>query len=93
MPNPKAGTVTPNIVNTIKEIVKGKIEFKTDKAGIIHNILGKVSFGAKNIEENTKAFIDAVNAAKPSGVKGTYISSIFLATTMGPGIKLNKGAL
>ena len=89
MPNPKAGTVTPNIKQTIGEIKKGKIEFRVDKLSNIHNIFGKVSFDEKKLEENLRAFLAAVKQAKPSGVKGTYVKSITITTTMGPGIRLD----
>ncbi len=89
MPSPKSGTVTLEIVKAIREIKKGKIEYKTDKTGIIHGIVGKVSFGAEKIEENLKTFVKAVIDSKPSGAKGQYINSIVLTTTMGPGIKID----
>jgi len=89
MPNPKSGTVTPDIEKVIGELKAGKIEFKTDKAGIIHTIVGKVSFGKDKLLENFKALMAALLAAKPSGIKGTYIKNITLTTTMGPGIKVD----
>ncbi|MBT4936489.1 50S ribosomal protein L1 [Candidatus Peregrinibacteria bacterium] len=88
MPSPKAGTVTPDIVKAITEIKKGKVEYKTDKNGLIHCMIGKVSFGADKIEENAKMLLDAILAAKPSAVKGKYINSISLASTMGPGVSV-----
>lgn len=90
MPSPKSGTVTPDIAKAIAEIKKGKVEYKTDKNGIIHCMIGKVSFGASKIEENAKMIIDAVVAAKPSAVKGTYIQSTSLSSTMGPGIRVQN---
>ncbi|MBP9717772.1 50S ribosomal protein L1 [Candidatus Gracilibacteria bacterium] len=89
MPNPKAGTVTTNVAQTVEEIKKGKVEFRLDKLANVHNIFGKVSFDDKNLEENLKAFIRAIVTAKPSGAKGIYINSITLATTMGPGVPLD----
>ena len=89
MPNPKAGTVTPDIVKTITEIKKGKVEYKTDKTGIIHCTIGKVSFGKDKVYENAKALMTEIIAAKPAVVKSSYIKSITLASTMGPGIKVD----
>ncbi len=86
MPNPKSGTVSADIAKTITEMKQGKIEFKTDKQGILHNIFGKVSFGKEKLLENAKAFIHAVKEAKPSGVKSTYINSVYMTTTMGPSV-------
>ena len=88
MPNPKAGTVTPNVGKTIEELKKGRIECKMDKQGIIHAIFGKVSFGPKKLEENLTALLQAVKDAQPSGIKGIYINSITVAPSMGPGIKV-----
>lgn len=89
MPNPKLGTVTPDVEKAVKAAKSGQVEFKVEKAGIVHAGVGKVGFGAKEIAENVKTFIDAVNKAKPSGVKGTYIKKISISSTMGPGIKLD----
>lgn len=89
MPNPKAGTVTVDIAQAIKELKTGKIEFRIDKAGILHNIFGKYSFTKENLIENLKSYLQAIHNARPSSVKGTFIESITLATTMGPGIRLN----
>jgi len=89
MPNPKAGTVTTDAVNTIKQIKKGKIEFKNDKFGVVHNVFGKVSFGEKELKENLIAFLRALNEARPAGAKGVFIKNISIATTMGPGINLD----
>lgn len=88
MPNPKAGTVTSDIVATIAEIKKGRVEFRNDPQGNLHVIGGKVSFGKDKLIENIKAVIDAIKAVRPTGVKGTYLNSITLTTTMGPGIKI-----
>jgi len=89
MPNPKAGTVTPDVEKTIKEIKKGKIEVKNDKLGNVHNIFGKVSFGEEKLMENLKAYLKSITDNKPTGVKGTFIKSIHLCTSMGPSIKLD----
>ena len=89
MPNPKAGTVTPDVGTTIKEIAGGRVEYRTDKQGQIHQIFGKVSFSDEQLSENLKTFLKAVSDSKPSGVKGTFIKNIAVATSMGPGIKLD----
>jgi large subunit ribosomal protein L1 len=89
MPNPKSGTVTPDVGKVISEIMKGKIEFRNDKQANLHNIFGKVSFGEDKLKENLKTYVKAIMDVKPSGVKGVYINSITLSTTMGPGIRLD----
>ncbi|WP_418802726.1 50S ribosomal protein L1 [Porphyromonas sp.] len=89
MPNPKSGTVTNDLGAAIKEVKAGKIDFKVDKAGIIHTSVGKISFEPKQIRENAKEFIDTVLRLKPSSAKGTYIKSIYLSTTMSAGIKID----
>lgn len=89
MPNPKSGTVTPDVEKAIAELQAGKIEFKTDKFGIVHSFFGKVSFGKDKLTENFKEFVRALNAAKPTGIKGVYIKSMTINPTMGPGIKLD----
>lgn len=89
MPNPKAGTVTTEIAKTIKEIKKGKVEYRTDKQAQIHQIFGKASFTEDQIKENLKAFLKAIVDTKPATVKGTYIKNIGVATTMGPGVRLD----
>lgn len=89
MPNPKSGTVTPEVGKIISELKKGKIEFRNDKLSNLHNVFGKVSFGESKLEENLKTYVKAVVDAKPSGVKGTYIQSITITTSMGPGIRLD----
>lgn len=88
MPNPKAGTVTTDIEKAVQELSAGRIEFRNDKAGIIHTVFGKLSFGAKKLEENLKYLIQAVQDAKPSGVKNVYIKTITINSTMGAGIKV-----
>lgn len=89
MPNPKAGTVTMDISKTIKEIKKGKVEYRTDKQAQIHQIFGKASFTEDQIKDNLKAFLKAIVDTKPATVKGTYLRNIGVATTMGPGIRLD----
>ncbi len=89
MPSPKAGTVTDDIGQTINDIMKGKVEYRNDKQGNLHNIFGKVSFGDEKLKENLKSYLKAVVDAKPSGVKGVYIKSITLSTSMSPGIKVD----
>ncbi|WP_298544629.1 50S ribosomal protein L1 [uncultured Porphyromonas sp.] len=89
MPNPKSGTVTNDVGAAIKEVKAGKIDFKVDKAGIIHTSVGKISFDPKQIRENAKEFIDTVVRLKPTSAKGAYIKSIYLSTTMSAGIKID----
>lgn len=89
MPNPKAGTVTPDIEKTVSELVAGRLEFRNDKAGIIHTIFGKLSFGKEKLTENLKAMIAAVKTAKPSGQKGEYFKTVTINSTMGAGVKIN----
>ena len=89
MPNPKAGTVTMDVTRAVKELKAGKIEFRVDKAGIIHAPIGKRSFGAAALEENLHAFMDAIVRAKPAAAKGHYVRSVTVSSTMGPGIHLD----
>ena len=89
MPNPKAGTVTMDVVKAIEDVKAGKIEYRLDKANIIHVPVGKASFSAEQIADNYKALMDAVVKAKPSSAKGQYLKSVTIASTMGPGLKLN----
>ena len=89
MPNPKAGTVSANVAQAIKEIKAGKIEYRLDKTNIIHCPIGKASFGAQKVGENLTALMNAIVKAKPAAAKGQYIKSCVVASTMGPGIKLN----
>lgn len=93
MPSPKAGTVTTDVAKTIQEIKKGQVEYKTDKTGIIHCMVGKVSFGASKLLENVKAIIEPVLAAKPTAVKGSYVLSVALTTTMGPGVRVDLSTI
>lgn len=89
MPNAKLGTVTFDIERVVKEVKSGKVDFKVDKAGIIHAMLGKSSFGFQKVKENVLAFLDKIIQLKPSTSKGVYLKSISLSTTMGPGVKLD----
>jgi large subunit ribosomal protein L1 len=89
MPNPKSGTVSPEVGKTVKEFKGGKVEFKMDKGGALHMILGKVSFSEEALGQNFKAALSSINHVKPSGLKGAFIKSITLSATMGPGIKVD----
>lgn len=93
MPNPKLGTVTPNVADAVKSVKSGQVEFRVEKAGIVHAGVGKASFTEKAIEENIKAFFQAVNKAKPAGSKGNYIKKVSISTTMGPGVKIDVASL
>jgi large subunit ribosomal protein L1 len=93
MPNPKSGTVTMEIGKAVKEVKQGKIDFKVDKTGIIHASIGKVSFEPQKIVENAREFISIVNKLKPAAAKGTYIRSVFLSSTMSPGVKIDPKGL
>ncbi len=93
MPNPKVGTVTMDVAKAVKEMKKGKVEFRVEKAGILHAPLGKLSFDTQKILENAKAFMDAVNKAKPATAKGQFIKKVSLSSTMGQGLKINANDL
>ena len=93
MPNPKSGTVTMEIGKAVKEVKQGKIDFKVDKNGIIHTSIGKVSFEPQMIADNAKEFITMVNKLKPAAAKGTYLRSIFISSTMSPGIQIEPKSL
>ena len=93
MPNAKTGTVTFDVAKAVRELKAGKVDFKVDKAGVLHAPLGKVSFGAEKILGNLKAFLDAVNRLKPSSAKGQYMLSMAITTTMGPGFKVDMALL
>jgi large subunit ribosomal protein L1 len=93
MPNPKSGTVTMEIGKAVKEVKQGKIDFKVDKNGIIHTSIGKVSFEPQMIADNAKEFITMVNKLKPAAAKGTYLRSIFISSTMSPGVKIDPKGL
>jgi len=93
MPNPKAGTVTMDIAKAVEEIKAGKIEYRLDRANIIHVPIGKVSFGPEKLKENFDTLLGAIIKAKPSAAKGTYLRSVVLACTMGPGVKVNAARI
>ena len=93
MPNPRVGTVTPNIAQAVKDAKGGAIEFRVEKAGIVHAGVGKASFTPEALEANVRAFVDAQQRAKPSGAKGTYVKKISLSSTMGPGVKVDTASL
>ncbi|MFM8938427.1 MAG: 50S ribosomal protein L1 [Phenylobacterium sp.] len=93
MPNPRVGTVTPNVGQAVKDAKGGAIEFRTEKTGIIHAGIGKASFTEDQIAANVRALVDALNKAKPSGAKGTYIKKISLSSTMGPGFRIDTGSI
>jgi large subunit ribosomal protein L1 len=89
MPNPKTGTVTPNVANAIKEIKAGKVEFRVDKTGIVHAPVGKSSFSTENLVANAHALVDSVVRAKPAAAKGKYLKSVTVSSTMGPGVAID----
>ena len=88
MPSPRAGTVTPDVAKTVKEYKAGKVEFRNDDYGIVHAVVGKVSFPAEKIAENVKAFIEYIQHIKPNAVRGQYVKTISLSATMSPGIRI-----
>jgi len=90
MPNPKSGTVTMDVAKAVAEVKQGKIDFKVDKFGIIHTSIGKISFTADKIRDNANEFMNMINKLKPSAAKGTYIKSIYLSSTMSPGIEIES---
>lgn len=89
MPNPKSGTVTPNITQVISDLIKGQVEFRNDKQCNLHNVVGKVSFGESQLVENVASYLKAVNEKKPASIKGVFINSMTLCSTMGPAIHLD----
>lgn len=93
MPNPKLGTVTPDVAKAVREAKAGSVEFRAEKAGIVHAGVGKVSFDSEKLVENIRAFVEAISRAKPSGAKGTYILKVSLSSTMGPGLKLDVASI
>ncbi len=93
MPNPKCGTVTPNVAQAVKEIKAGKVEFRVDKTGIVHAPVGKISFSAENLVDNATALIDSILRAKPAAAKGKYLKSITVSSTMGPGVKIDESGV
>ena len=92
MPNPKTGTVTPDVATAVRETKAGKVEYRVDKTGVIHVGVGKVSFDAQKLRENAKALLDAVVKAKPATAKGKYVKKVNLAATMSPGVLLDEAA-
>jgi len=90
MPNPKSGTVTKDVANAVKEVKAGKIEFRVDKSGIVHASLGKLNFEDGQLAENIKAFLTTIIKMKPSSAKGQYVRSLYLSSTMGPGLRINR---
>jgi large subunit ribosomal protein L1 len=93
MPNPKLGTVTPNIAQAVRAAKAGQVQFRVEKAGIVHAGVGKASFAPDLLRENVRAFVDAVNRAKPSGAKGTFLKRAALSSTMGPGVRIDIPSL
>jgi large subunit ribosomal protein L1 len=93
MPNPKVGTVTMDVTSAVKGAKGGSVEFRVEKAGILHAGVGKASFDAQKLIENIKAFVDAVQKAKPAGAKGHYINRVAISSTMGPGVKVETASI
>jgi large subunit ribosomal protein L1 len=93
MPNPKSGTVATNVAQAVKEAKSGRVEYRVDKQGIVHLSVGKVSFGGDKIADNAKAFFDSLNTVKPTTLKGSYVKTVNVTTTMGPGIKVDTSSL
>jgi large subunit ribosomal protein L1 len=93
MPNPKVGTVTMDVTGAVKASKGGAVEFRVEKAGIVHAGIGKASFDAKALEENIRAFADAVIKAKPTGAKGNYVKRVAVSSTMGPGLKVDPATI
>ena len=92
MPNPKVGTVTPNVSEAVKNAKAGQVQYRTDKAGIVHCTIGRASFSDQDLVENFKALIDALNKSKPSSSKGVYLRRVAISSTMGPGVRLDQGS-
>ena len=90
MPNPKSGTVTMDVASAVKEVKAGKIEFRVEKTGIVHTTLGKLNFETAQLVDNTKAFVDKIIRMKPASAKGTYVKSLYVTSTMGPGIHISR---
>ena len=93
MPNPRLGTVTPNVAQAVSAAKAGQVQFRVEKTGIIHAGVGKASFAPERLADNIKAFVEAVNRAKPSGAKGTYMKRVAISSTMGPGVKVDVATL
>ncbi len=92
MPNPKVGTVTPDVVTAVKNAKAGQVQYRTDKAGIVHASIGRASFGVEQLETNLRALVDALNRAKPAASKGIYLRKVAVSSTMGIGVKIDTGA-
>ncbi len=90
MPNPKTGTVTPDVAKAVKEVKAGKIDFRVDKSGIVHASLGKLSFTEKQLSENVREFLKTIMKLKPAAAKGNYVKSLYLTSTMGPGLQISR---
>ncbi len=93
MPNPKLGTVTMNVAEAVRAAKAGQVQFRVEKAGIVHAGIGKISFAEDKLAENAKAFVDAINKAKPAGAKGQYLKKVSISSTMGPGLKVDPASL
>ncbi len=93
MPNPKVGTVTPNVAEAVKNAKAGQVQYRTDKAGIVHCTIGRASFSVEQLQENMKALIEALNKAKPSASKGVYLKKVAVSSTMGVGVRVDQGSL
>ena len=93
MPNPKLGTVTANVAEAVRAAKAGQVQFRVEKAGIVHAGIGKASFSEEKLAENVRAFVDAITKAKPQGAKGTYLKKVSISSTMGPGVKLDVATL
>jgi len=93
MPNPKLGTVTANVTEAVRAAKAGQVQFRVEKAGIVHAGIGKASFSEEKLQENVRAFVDAITKAKPQGAKGTYLKRVSLSSTMGPGLKLDVATI
>ncbi len=93
MPNPKSGTVTMDVADAVKQVKAGQIDFRVDKAGILHTSIGKVSFNPEQIRENAEVFLQTVLKLRPASAKGTYVKSVFMSTTMGPSIALSRASI
>ncbi|OQA30418.1 MAG: 50S ribosomal protein L1 [Betaproteobacteria bacterium ADurb.Bin341] len=93
MPNPKVGTVTMDVATAVKNAKAGQVQYRTDKAGIVHATIGRASFPVESLEANMRALVEALNKAKPSGAKGQYLKKIAVASTMGPGVRVDPSSL
>jgi large subunit ribosomal protein L1 len=93
MPNPKVGTVTPNVAEAVKNAKAGQVQYRTDKAGIVHTTLGRASFGVDALKENMRAVLEALNKAKPASAKGVYMKKVAVSSTMGVGVRVDQTTL